>query len=61
MTLEPLRDAPLVIQIHTIAALFAFALGIFQLTAPKGTMRHRTTGWIWAGLMATVVMSASTK
>ena len=35
----------------------AFLLGIIQLSAPKGTMRHRTTGWIWVTLM--VMVSAS--
>jgi uncharacterized membrane protein len=50
MTLDPLRAASLLIQIHTFAALSAFALGIFQLAAPKGTTRHRITGWIWVGI-----------
>lgn len=58
MTLEPLRAAPLLIQIHAFAALSAFGLGIFQLAAPKGTMRHRITGWIWVALMATVVVTS---
>jgi uncharacterized membrane protein len=58
MTLEPLRAASLLIQIHAFAALAAFALGIFQLVAPKGTVRHRITGWIWVGLMATVVVTS---
>ena len=58
MTLEPLLAAPVLIQIHAFAALAAFALGIFQLTAPKGTVRHRTTGWIWVGLMTTVVVTS---
>jgi uncharacterized membrane protein len=58
MTLEPLRAAPLLIQIHAYAALAAFALGLFQLAAPKGTQRHRITGWIWAGLMTTIVVTS---
>ena len=58
MTLEPLRAASLLIQIHAYAALAAFALGMFQLAAPKGTLRHRITGWIWAGLMATIVVTS---
>jgi uncharacterized membrane protein len=58
MTLDPLREAPIVIQIHAWAALMAFALGIFQLAAAKGTVRHRTTGWIWVGLMTTVVLTS---
>jgi uncharacterized membrane protein len=58
VTLDPLRAAPVLIQIHAFAALSAFALGIFQLTAPKGTVRHRITGWIWVGLMTTVVVTS---
>jgi uncharacterized membrane protein len=58
MTLEPLLAASILIQVHALAALGAFALGIFQLSAPKGTVRHRITGWIWAGLMATVVITS---
>jgi len=29
-----------------------------QLTAPKGTIPHRLFGWLWAGLMLTVVLSS---
>jgi uncharacterized membrane protein len=58
VTLDPLLAAPVLIQIHAFAALSSFALGIFQLTAPKGTVRHRITGWIWVGLMSTVVVTS---
>ena len=58
MSLEPLLAAPLLIQVHPFAALSALALGIFQLAAPTGTTRHRITGWIWAGLMATIVVTS---
>jgi uncharacterized membrane protein len=58
MSLDPLRAASLLIQIHAFAALSAFVLGIFQLVAPKGTVRHRITGWIWVGLMSTVVVTS---
>src|SRR3982074_2585995 len=56
MNLAPLLAAPPVIQIHAFAALGAFALGALQLAAPKGTIPHRTIGWIWAGLMLAVVV-----
>jgi uncharacterized membrane protein len=36
----------------------AFALGVVQLAAPKGTLPHRTLGWIWVALMAVVAISA---
>ena len=58
MNLAPLLAAPVVIQIHAFAALGAFALGALQLAAPKGTIPHRTIGWIWAGLMLAVVVSS---
>ena len=58
MTLAPLLNAPAVVQIHAFAAMAAFALGVVQLTAPKGTLPHRAVGWIWAALMAAVAVSA---
>ena len=58
MTLAPLLAAPAVIQLHAFAALAAFALGVVQLSAPKGTIPHRVFGWIWATLMLTVVLSS---
>ena len=58
MTLAPLYAAPLATQIHTAAALLAFALGAVQLAAPKGTLPHRSLGWIWVGLMAVVAVTA---
>ena len=58
MNLAPLLAAPAVIQIHAFAALGAFALGALQLAAPKGTIPHRTIGWVWAGLMLAVVVSS---
>jgi len=35
----------------------AFVLGLVQFAAPKGTLPHRTLGWLWAGLMYTVAIS----
>jgi uncharacterized membrane protein len=58
MTLEPLLQATPAIQIHAFAAMTAFALGIFQLSAPKGTLPHRTLGWIWVTLMLVVSITA---
>ena len=58
MTLAPLLAAPAAIQIHAFAALAAFAIGAVQLAAPKGTIPHRLFGWVWAGLMLTVVVSS---
>lgn len=58
MTLAPLLAANPAIQLHAFAAMAAFALGIVQLSAPKGTIPHRTVGWIWVLLMLGVSISA---
>ena len=36
----------------------AFALGVVQLSGPKGTAVHRTVGWVWAVLMLVICISA---
>ena len=59
MTLAPLLAAAPAIQIHAFAAMAAFALGVVQLAAPKGTLPHRTIGWIWVVLMAAVAVSTA--
>ena len=58
MTLAPLLAADSVIRLHAFAAMAAFALGIVQLSAPKGTLPHRTLGWIWVLLMLAICISA---
>jgi uncharacterized membrane protein len=58
MSLTPLLSAPAVIQIHAFSAFAAFVLGLVQFTAPKGTIPHRTLGWIWVALMVVVAISA---
>lgn len=54
MSLQPLLNAAPAIQIHAFATIAAFALGLVQLTAPKGTLPHRTLGYIWVALMVLV-------
>ena len=58
MSLTPLLQAEPVIQIHAFAAMGAFALGVVQLAAPKGTLPHRTIGWVWVGLMVVIALSS---
>ena len=58
MSLAPLLDAAPAIPLHAFAAMAAFALGIVQFAAPKGTLPHRTLGWIWVLLMAAVAISS---
>jgi uncharacterized membrane protein len=58
MTLEPLLSASPAIKLHAFAAMAAFALGIVQFWRPKGTSAHRAIGWLWAGLMLVISISA---
>ena len=58
MTLAPLLAVSPAIQMHAFAAMTAFVLGVVQLSAPKGTIPHRTIGWIWVLLMLAVSISA---
>src|SRR5258708_20478711 len=58
MTLAPLLEAPPPIALHAMAAMAAFALGIVQFAAPKGTIPHRTIGWIFVGLMLAVALGS---
>jgi uncharacterized membrane protein len=58
MSLAPLLNAPVAIQIHAFAAMAAFVLGIVQFAAPKGTLPHRTVGWVWVALMTVVSVTA---
>ena len=58
MSLAPLLEAVPAIPLHAFAAMAAFALGIVQFAAPKGTLPHRTMGWIWVILMAVVAISS---
>jgi uncharacterized membrane protein len=58
MSLAPLLDAAPAIPLHAFAAMAAFALGIVQFAAPKGTLPHRTVGWIWVALMTVVAISS---
>src|SRR3954466_10357813 len=58
MSFAPLLDAAPAIPLHAFAAMAAFLLGAVQLAAPKGTLPHRTLGWIWVLLMVLVAASA---
>ena len=58
MSLAPLLDAAPAIPLHAFAAMAAFVLGLVQFAAPKGTLPHRTIGWIWVSLMAAVAISS---
>jgi uncharacterized membrane protein len=58
VSFAPLLNAAPQIPLHAFAAMAAFVLGVVQLAAPKGTLPHRTLGWIWVGLMVSVAVSS---
>jgi uncharacterized membrane protein len=58
VSFAPLLDAAPVMQVHAFSAMTAFGLGIVQLSAPKGTLPHRTVGWIWVALMTVIAVSS---
>jgi uncharacterized membrane protein len=51
-------DASSAIQAHAFAAMAAIVLGLVQFSLPKGTIPHRTIGWLWVALMLVVSVSA---
>jgi uncharacterized membrane protein len=58
MTLEPLLNAPVAIQVHVAAVVPAAILGAYLLAWPKGTLRHRLLGKIWMVLMVVTALSS---
>jgi len=58
MSLAPLLEAPLAIRLHVAAVCIAVVLAPVQLTAPKGTPRHRAMGWIWIAALIVACVSA---
>ena len=58
MNLGPLLNAAPAIPLHAFAAMSAFALGLVQFAAPKGTLSHRAIGWTWDLLMTGVAVSS---
>lgn len=58
MSLNPLLQAPALVQFHAYSAVAAVVLGAAQLLAPKGTFPHRTVGWVWMSLVVVMIMTA---
>lgn len=53
MTLDPIFAAPDAIQIHIVTVVVAIAMTLIILPLRKGTLLHKTAGWIWAVSMMT--------
>ena len=51
MTLDPLINAPLAIQIHVLTVVPAAVLGAWMLFGRKGTRLHKVLGRVWLALM----------
>ncbi|CTQ53924.1 hypothetical protein LP7551_02456 [Roseibium album] len=58
MSFAPLLEAGWLIASHAVAAMSAFLLGSIQLAAPKGTLPHKTLGYVWCSLMVWVAGSS---
>lgn len=58
MTLSPLLSAPLMVQVHVVAALLALVLAPVILFRRKGTQGHRMMGRVWVGAMFVTALSS---
>ncbi|WP_158272029.1 DUF2306 domain-containing protein [Marinicauda salina] len=58
MNIEAFLAAPWHIQLHALSALAALGVGAVQFGAPKGTIPHRTLGYVWVGLMVATAVTA---
>lgn len=58
ISLDPILTASLAIQIHVVAALSAFVVGVILLLAPKGLRFHKTLGWTWVIAMTVTAVSS---
>ena len=59
MTLEPLLNAPLAVQIHVATVVPAFVIGTYQICfSRKGERFHRALGYMYLGLMTITAIAA---
>ncbi len=58
MTLDPLLTSAPLIQIHTVAALLAFALGPVVILRRRRDQLHRLMGYLWITAMAVTAVTA---
>lgn len=60
MSLAPLLAQPLLVQIHSFAAIAALLVGAVQLASPAriGARAHRVLGYTWAAAMLVVALSS---
>lgn len=58
MTLDPLRQADPIVQIHALMAFAAIGLTILIFTVKRGTPLHKVLGRVWVTAMALVALSS---
>lgn len=58
MNLDALLAASLPIQVHVVAVLLAFVIGVLQLLLKRGTPLHRAMGWTWVVAMVVTALSS---
>ena len=54
----PFLNAEIAVQIHVVAAVTAFLIGVWIMAAPKGLVFHRTMGWTWVVAMGVTAISS---
>ncbi|MGJ8628186.1 MAG: DUF2306 domain-containing protein [Sulfitobacter sp.] len=58
MSLDPLLNASLVIQVHTLCAIIAVGVVIAIFSIRRGSKAHKILGWIWVIAMAMAALSS---
>ncbi|MEM8837734.1 MAG: DUF2306 domain-containing protein [Pseudomonadota bacterium] len=58
MNIDALTSAPNPIPLHAVLALIAIVMGGLQLALPKGTLVHRSVGYLWVSTMFVVAVSS---
>lgn len=58
MNWQALWNDGAVITVHALVALLAMGAGAIQFLAPKGTITHKTLGYVWVGAMGVVAVSS---
>ena len=51
-------EAPLIIQVHAVAAILSLLIGLLQFLGPKGTLPHRTLGLAFVMAMMVTATTA---
>ena len=58
MSLAPLLESSVWVQLHVAAAVLAILLGAYQFLSRKGSVPHRVVGWIWVVLLAALCITS---